>query len=355
MCEKEAITSLCLDIAAEFIEKRLGKEFARNLKRYSDMTVITGVEPEDGSNACAFDASKLEWFDSGMAFSNCEIWGSGTVFVSYPHPVGLSGYGCFHVGHPREFAELLHLFVQPLSALTAPLSEFRIMKLNKVADVYALFRGETENGWRALDLARLPNGMPREMRGALKNELLQDYDAMTCGRTREPPRFFEMWPELFGALPEATALLRVGYVLRKDRPATRALDLAFSEGAYLGNIFMPILIVPRGDDISTLYLREYLNSDRDAEAHLRAAFSEKNNLDMICALLTKLPITLPSDYTDQVRLAAQANLMRQRVLDEAFQLANCRAPFRQMGVRHQATIHALGRMIEACKICSEES
>jgi hypothetical protein len=351
MRRKKTAGSASLDLCAEFIRARFGDVYDRELNARSDIMIfISVVEPYNGGNACVFDESKLAWVDSGQDFTSWMIWSDVTVSVGYLEPKTESGNWFFRLGHPREVAELLHLLRQSVDTLAAPLSESRIVKLSEVADLYTLLP-DGRSGWRALDLRRLPKGMPRDMRRAVDRRLVQDYDTMTCGKTREPPSLSEVWPEFFNGLPDAAPFLRAGYVLQKDRAATRALDLAFEDGARHWSTFAPVLVVPRGDGISAFFLREFLAGDRAAGEHLQYAFSLEHDLATVCALLRKLPVTMPSNLTDQIRLAAQSNLMRQGVLEAAFRLAGCPVPFREAGLRHREAMRAINKMVAANQAC----
>ena len=348
MRKKETVSSMELDLCVGDLAKRFGKTFVqKHVRRYADeMLSLSCVEPEEGGNTGVFDMAAQEWVASGQDFAGWTYWAGGTVALSWLNPRPEWGEGIFRVGHPREFAELVALLRQHLSALRAPLSDSRTVRLSQVADLYALLPGGRD-GWRALDLKRLPKDMPRDMRKAVDRRLVQDYDTMTCGKTRPPPAFEETWPEAFGTLPAAAPLLREGYVLQKDRRAVRALDLASENGTGLWNTFAPVLVVPRGEGVSAFFLREYLAGDRDAGAHLECAFSTENSLAEVAAWLARLPVTMPPDVAGQIRLAAQANLMRQRVLEAAARLAGGRMPFRETGTRHREAMRALNKMVEA--------
>jgi len=73
----------------------------------------------------------------------------------------------------------------------------------------------------------------------------------------------------------------------------------------------------------------------------------ENSLAEIAAWLARLPVTMPQDVAGQIRLAAQANLMRQGVLEAAARLAGGRMPFRETGTRHREAMRALNKMVEA--------
>ena len=352
MRKKETVVSVEMGLCVRHLAKRFGRAFVqKHVKRYADELVsLSCVRPEAAGNVGVFDMTAQAWVDSGQDFANLDYCAGGTVSLSWLNPRPEWGSGFFYVRHPREFAELVALFRQPLAALRARLPDSQTARLSQVADLYALLP-DGQSGWRALDLMRLPKGLPRGMRRAVDRRLVQDDDTMTCGKTCAPSAFEESWPEAFGALPDATPLLRDGYVLQKDRAAERALELAFEEGSYLWNRFAPVLVVPRGDDISAFFLREYLARDRDAGTHLECAFSTKHGLAEVAEELARLPVTLLPDVVGQIRLAAQANLMRREVLGAAFRLADCRAPFREMSIRHREAMRALEKMVAASQAC----
>ena len=338
-----------LEVCAEFIEKRFGKSL--DFVSQPDYGYLTAgrITPLDGGTVCKFDETNMTWFESGQDSTYWNIEVDGEVRVGYPEDDPSEGVLCFHVGHPREAAELLHLFVQPSKRLMADVSESRFMKLGKIADLYALMPSAA--GWRVLDLARLPKNMPDGLRTALALNLTQNWERLSNGEGCAVWQFEERWPDFVGGLPDAAPYLRAGYLFNPDCCLRLGYSL-LNGSAGEPDPFLGTLFVAR-DDVSSMFLGEYFEYDQKMLKHVQDAFGEENDLETICAMLTKTSICMPSEFVDQIKVAAQTNLLRQSVVERARHLIYGRAPYRHFGVRYQAAGHALGRMADACRSCSE--
>ena len=334
---------LYLDICREFIVKRFGKDPGKGRVPGESFMTAGMVTPEDGGKFRLFNERELIWEDSGFDFTNWCIVHDGKVFVCYPDDDG--GGGLFiRVGHPREVAELLHFLVQPASCFDAALGESRIVKLGELGSFHALI--PAGNGWRSLPLARLTSDIPADFREAVGLNLVQDFDAMIKGRTCEAWKFVERWPELIGGLPDAAPLIRAGYMLQPGLNVSDALD-KLASGLRTTQPFLPVLMVPSREDVSCLFLREYLNGDREAAGQLKNAFSDGNSLEQVHAALGKVELSMPAALTDQIRLAAQVNLMRQRVMQQAERLTYTRVPFGELTTKYRNAVLSIDRLMES--------
>jgi hypothetical protein len=340
----DAKKDLYLDICQEFIAKRFGKDPGVNREPSRSFMTAGMVTPDDGGTFRLFNQRDLTWEDSGFDFTNWSIVHDGKVFVGYSEDFEGEYDFFFKVGHPREVAELLHLFVQPASCFDAAPGASRVAKLGELAAFHALIPGG--NGWRALDLARLPSDSTADFRDAVGLSLTRDFDAMIKGRTCEAWKFAERWPELIAALPDAGPLIRAGYLLEPGLNVSDALDKLASEPRTT-QPFLPLLMVPSCEDVSCLFLREYLSGDRQAAGQRKNAFAEGKSLEQTHAALANVELSMPLALTDQIRLAAQVNLMRQRVMQEAECLAHTRAPFGELTATYRNAVRAIDRLVEA--------
>lgn len=341
MKQTDTIDNKCLVICNEFIEKRFGKDPGFNRYPEQDRMLANLLSPEDGGKVCWFDTSDLSWVEADQNFTSWCIMANGSVYVANPEDATGDEDIHFQTRHPREAAELIHLFVQPSSRLISPISESHCLELSELASLYALI--PCGKGLRALDLKCLPTSMPPDFRKTLGVSLTQKENSLITGEGCEAHQFAGRWPNFVGTLPDAEPLVRAGYVLCKGQPAGNGLNLLTGDPNIAGP-FVYILLVPSRDDVSSFYLGEYLNYDIDAYEQLENAFSEANDLEMICAMLANLSVRLPVDFTDQLKLAAQSNLLRQRVIQIAGELINCRSPYNILQIQYQAASSALNRI-----------
>ncbi|MEI7948403.1 MAG: hypothetical protein WCJ02_17005 [bacterium] len=344
MRTSKVIQELFLDICTEFIEKRLGQNPGIIRQPGLGSIQIEMVSPEGGGRICWFDDMDFKWVETSQEFTSWAILGDGNVYVRNPQDVSGDDDLFIPVNHPREVAELLYLFVQPPAAFISDMSESHFVKLGKIADPYALI--QTGKKWRALDLSRLPEDTPADFHVALGLNLTQNWKRLVQDGKFESWRFAERWPDFIGTLPDAAPLLRGGYVYMKDQCFGHGLHFLAGK-ADLTDPFLPTLFSPSRDDISMLYLHEFLNYDKDANHQLQSAFSEENDLGMIHSMLKKVSVTLPVNFNDQILLIIQNKLLRDRVLQQAENLVFNRTFYRNFAPRYLAAAQALSRMVEA--------
>jgi hypothetical protein len=334
---------LYLDICCEYIVKRFGKDPGINREPGRSFMTAEMVTPDDGGKFRQFNERDLTWEASGFDFTNWSMVHDGKVFVGYSEDYEQDSDFFFKVGHPREVAELLYFLVQPASCFDAAMGESRAVKLGELVTFHALI--PAGNGWRALALDRLTSDIPADFRDAVGRNLVQDVDAMIKGSTCEAWKFVERWPELVGALPDAAPLIRAGYLLQPGLNVSDALD-KLASGLRTTQPFLPMFMVPSREEVSCLFLREYLNGDGKAAGQLKNAFSEGNSLDQVQAAFANVKLSMPPALTDQIRLGAQVNLMRQRVMQQAECLANTRASFADLTAKYRNAILAIDQLIE---------
>jgi hypothetical protein len=335
---------LYLDICHEFIVKRFGKEPGRGRVPGRSFMTATMVTPEEGGTVRRFNEADLSWDDTGQDFTNWSIVSDGKVFVSYPEDDPEDGGMFFKVAHPREVSELLCLLVQPFveAPLASAMPPSRQLNLGDLVDMHVLI--PMGDGWRALALALPPSTMPQGLPEALGSNMVQNWDSLVSGKSCEAGKFADRWPDFIGSLPDAAPLLRAGYLAKKHLNLHHALDL-LAEGPRGNGPFLNMLLVPSREDVSSLYLREYLNGDFEAAKQREGAFAEENDLGKVHAGLKNVAIRMPAAFVDQIQLAAQVNLMRQRVLQQAECLANWRATFEELIIRYRDAGQAINELI----------
>jgi len=214
----------------------------------------------------------------------------GKIFVTYPQE-DPEDYGMFfRVEHPREAAELLHLFVYP-KACTAPGNEepYTTHDLGELFDFRVLFPVV------AVSFKIEPTALP-------------------------PARFEEKWPDYVQALPGASAELCAGYRMDFEGRLQAALSSSV-DGPGSDYCFFDLLLVPRRNDISTLYLRELLTGHLPLRQALKAAFADSGSLEELVQALKGVKLLLPPRYHQQIRLAAEQQAMRGCLLYMAGQVA----------------------------------
>lgn len=351
MSSPTSVGGLYLDICAEFIENRFGKNLGIIRQPDFGYLHVDRIAPLDGGKVCKFDEPSLTWFACEQDSTYWNIGEDGEVRVGYPADDPREGVQCFHVGHPREVAELIHLFVQPSKRLVAGIAESRFLKLGNIADLYAVI--PSGNGWRVLDLARLPDAMPEGIRTALALNLTRNWERLTNSEGCRAWELKARWPDFVGGLPDAAPYLKVGYLTSPDCCLRTGLSLMNGAAGEV-DPFLGILLVPH-EDVSSFWIGEYFEYDRSVLRLVQDAFAVENDLETVCAMLTKTSICMPPDITDQIKLAAQTNLLRSSVIDKAKQLVYTRAPYRNFGARYQTAGLALDRMVDACKRCSRVS
>ena len=342
MRTQKSINKLYLDICVEFIEKRFGKELVINRYPGRDRIHINLLSPDDGGKVCWLDTSDLSWVEADQNFMSWCIMANGSVYVANPEDATGDEDVHFQTRHPREIAELIHLFVQPSSRLISKISESRCFKLGEISGLYVLIPyGE---GFRALDLKHLPAEMPADLHEDLALSLTHDGEILFSFDCPGPSWFATRWPDFVARLPDAAQLIRDGYTFNKDCHFGHGLNLLRGNSRISGP-FLYFLLVPSREDVSSFYLAEYLNHDLATYEQHSAALSEGNDLETICMMLCDLPVHLPADYTEQIRFAAQHNLLKQNVITSARRLVYHRAPFDQQQGRYQAAASALDRTL----------
>jgi hypothetical protein len=290
---------LYFDICLEFIIKVFGKNPGIGRGQVRSFLTTYMVTPTDGGHVCRFNSEDLKWEDWEQRFTSWNIVQNGKVFVSYPEDDPMDGGMFFKTEHPREVSELLSLMVQPVSYFLKELPASQPQRLGDLVDIYVVTPAGT--GWQATNSA--------------------------------------------GTLSDGTPLIRGGYLADKYLNLCHPLDLLMQTAQDTAPS-LNVLLVPSRKDVSALYIREYLNGDAEAAKQLREAFADESDMNKIQAGLGDVPIQMPADLFDQIQLAAQTNLMRHMLIQQAESVAYARAPFDQLTTRYRDAARAM----EALKV-----
>jgi len=297
-----------------------------------------------GKNRC-FNAGQRTWDVMEDDDVHVSISHNGMVFVNYSLEDQADCGMTFKLKHPQEISELLHLLVNPKEYLAAgDECSYRDFVLGDIAELVVLI--PDGSGWRLLDPSALQANTPDEFRRAIHSNLTRNREHFHSGATCEAVRFAEKWPDIVSSLPDASQWLRRGYILDPDGDMKPAVDLAVTPPAD-SKTFADLLIIPARDKVSSLYLREYVNGDRDAGKKIRKAFtSAGGSLDAFIASFKKTAVRLPGKYQDQVRIGVEHNAIQQWLMYISERVALQRGCFYTRGEQHWHLAHTLSQMLK---------
>lgn len=308
------------------------------------VTTILGV-PEAGGNIRCFNLGERTWDVMEDDAVHVDIAHDGTVSVGYSLEDQADQGMKFKVGHPREVAELLRLLDNPDSflALADAEIEYGGRKLGEIAEFHVLIPvGET---WRVIDPSALPAEAPDEFRKAFYLNLTRDWDHFLAGETCEAWRFASRWPDFVKTLPLATPLAQAGYVLDPNGTMKSAVDYPVIPPD-IGQTFFDMMIVSAKKEVSSLYLRESVNGDKETGKKIQTAFTRGSGLETLMEAIKSVPIHMPVEIRHQIRIAAEHNAIRQWLLFVGERIANQRDCFFTMADKHWHLAHALDAMVD---------
>ena len=326
------------------VAKELGRRinYRRSLKG-SRVSTILGYTEGGGDMRC-FNLDQRTWDVIENDDIQVDVECDGTVSVGYTLEDQASLGMTFRVEHPREVSELFSLLIR--RAKHAPPMDdcpFAERKLGDVADIQLLLPdGDT---WRVLDPSAIPEEVPVEFCKALYSNLMLDVDTIFSESFCAAWRFTQRWPGIVKSLPDAARQVCAGYIL--DPPAgtmKSAVDLAVMPPDK-EETMVQVLIVPDAEAVSALYLREALSGDQNLAQRLVKACLVKEGLDAWIQAVKGVAIHLPVELGQQVRIAAEANAVREWVRFMADKVAvRCGFPFQTEKNWHLA--HTLSRMLD---------
>lgn len=259
----------------------------------------------------SYDAGDDKWFDVDD-FSACASLSRELALHIYFPLVENEGWGMdFKVEHPREVAELFQIVLKPAS-LTGSMGGPAASTEHLLGDLYD-FRIvlPCARTWRMLDPAALPAEAGEDFRQTLSDS----FAFFVCGScipgdTIAASEFQSRWKDLLEELPAGEDGLKAGYFFDGAGRFTSAADLlAVDPGTKRTRL--DLLLLPRRSDVSCLYLRELIASDRDIIGRIDAALAASDSMDDAVRRLKTVAVELPSDYFAQVRMAAEYNAGRE--------------------------------------------
>jgi hypothetical protein len=308
------------------------------------LSTVLGVAPGDGDIRCFVPGDKT-WKVMEDDDIHVNIAHDGSVAVGYTRVDQADNYGMrFKVGHPREVAELFQLLITPAAYLNSDKDElYHTVTLGEIFDFHVLVPdGKT---WRMLNPAALPAHAPDDFRKAFYCNLNRDFDNLLSERTFEAFKFTQRWPDFVNALPEATDCLRAGYILDPEGDLFSAVDLTVMSPS-TDDLFFKMLVVPSQADISSMYVRELINGDKQVCSDIRKSFTPAADLDAFMAAVKATQIRLPTTYQAQVRIAAEHNATREWLLSVTGRLANQRDCFYLLDEKHRHFAHTFAQLLD---------
>lgn len=332
------------EVFEDFVAKVLGSRinYRRSLKG-GRISTILGYTEGGGDMRC-FNLDERTWDVIENDDIQVSVEHDGTVSVGYTLEDQAWRGMKFKVEHPREVSELFSLLIRP--AKHAPPAEdcpFAERKLGEVADFWFLLPdGAT---WRVLDPSALPPEAPDEFRKAVYSNLMLDVDAIFSETFCAAWRFAQRWPDIVKSLPAATPQVRAGYLLDAHAGTMKsAVDFAVMP-PNKEEVMVQVLIVPEAKAVSAMYLREALSGDRDLGQRLLKACLVKDGLSAWIQAVKVVAIRLPVELGQQVRMATEANTIREWLRFMADKVATrCGFPFQTKKNWHLA--HTLSRMLD---------
>ena len=331
-------------VCEEYVAREFGKTVQFRRSPHGSHLNATLCVSEGGGDLRCFNLGVRTWDVMEDDEMYVQIALDGLVSVGYSL-MDQADYGMvFKVGHPREVAELFHLLLNPAAHLK-PEEEclYGERKLGEIAEFRILIPdGET---WRIVDPSNLPQDTPEDFRKAFHLNLSREWNHFTSGATHAAWDFAGRWPDFVKSLPVATSLVRAGYVLDLDGYMKSAVNLAVVPPACppSGDAFFDMLIIPSQEHVSSLYLREVFNHDKELGKRIEKAFSTSNGCETMMAAIKAIALHLPLENRRQIRLAAEQNAIRQWLLSVAERVATQRGGFSQAD-RNWHLAHALSQM-----------
>lgn len=302
---------------------------------------VDEVAPADGGDIRCFDPSSKDWIVMDDPCVASTFVHDGNVFITYrlqdPEDSGMY----LKLGHPREFAELLQLFVNPRACFAATDYLLEARPLAEVFDRHVLIPdGRT---WRSLDCSALPASATGEVRQALRANLVRNWDDLLNGLTVPAHELAARWPAFVHSLPEASNVLRSGYILEYTGHVRAAVDRVVTPPSD-NDLFLDMVLVPSRPDTSAWYLREFLSGDAALGAEIQRVFTGSADFESLVSRLGGAKIELPKGYHDQIRIAAEHDSIRQWLLATAESLANKRSYFHARAQEQWHIAHTLNQL-----------
>lgn len=279
-----------------------------------NILLVDGVTPGNREDPVRYCPVHRCWYGSGRDFCHAEILHDGRVMVAYVDDTEDEGSMVLHVAHPHEALEIIDLLHHPIADFTGNKVSIISRSLSSLADIRILL--PCDGKWRAWDPS-IASGTPgQEFASAMVHCLRAGESHWQAKPGHRANAICARWPEQVSSMMDAESILQGGYVLTGAGGIESAMRLSIDISA-VDFPYAKLLLLPKEGKVSWLYLREYLAGDQDAGAALEAMIASLHRLDDLNMAIRNIAIQIPEDYLDQVRVAAEINMTRQWLLDEA--------------------------------------
>ena len=338
------IKNIRLAVCADFINREFSEH--ANLNPSPDQAYLTLklVTPEDGGSVMRFIAEDKEWMATDSGWVQIDIHHEGKMVVTYAQSDSEDSGMYFMFGHPREAAELLHLFVHPKAFLTqaADDNEFETVTLGELFNCYAVI--PDGKGWRILDPEVAIKDMPENLEQIVFPGLVRDWDQFASGMAVPSAKLRDEFPKFVASMPDARRQLSDGYILGLHGGMISAVDHLVMPPPE-GVLHIEVLCVPARPHTSALFLRELINRDADTSKRIRNIFASAPNMTALFTELKSVKIKMPSSYQHQVRMAAESLAISQWLINIGKCLANQPGTYYAQVEQQWHLAHALSRLL----------
>ena len=245
------------------------------------------------------------------------------------------------VAHPREALEFIDLLHRPVADFAERAVRISSRSLSSMADIRIIlpYGGK----WRAWNPAIASAKTNREFTEALQNCLWARESPLLARPVYAAAAICARWPEQVASMMDDESILREGYVLGASRVVTSAMELIIDSSAEK-SLFAKLLLLPKEGKGSWLYLREYLAGDIGAGAAIGSVITSLHSPDAFNIAVQNIMLQIPDDFMDQVRMAAEINMTRQWLLNEAERASKQRMEFNSLRDGYWAAADALYRV-----------
>lgn len=320
-------------------------------RRYPDIQVchhpcggfllIDGVAPSDRECPVRYCPIQKRWYDSERDFCHLEIRHDGRALVAYVDETDDDGAMVLQVVHPREALEFIDMLRRPVADFAERAVRISSRSLSSMADIRIIL--PCGGKWRAWNPAIALAKTNREFTEALHTCLWAGESPLLAKPEYAATAICARWPEQVASMMDDESILRDGYVLSASRGVTSAMELTIDSSAKK-SLFAKLLLLPKEGKGSWFYLREYLAGDKDAGAAIGAMFTSLPSLDAFNQSLRNIMLQIPDDFMGQVRMAAEINMTRQWLLNEAEWASKQRMPFNLLRDGYWTAADALYRV-----------
>jgi hypothetical protein len=290
-----------LNTCLKEIERLFGTHEAFIKNDYDGELFTDLVTPVDGSSAWCFFPHSLEWEDTEQLCMCWRVRGDGDVIVDYQDE---PEYGAmrFTAIHPHEPVELLYLMTRPQDYWQNRKVEYENRPLGDLVTFELL--AQASRPLREIPIESVtPHGDP-ELQADIYGNLIDDTNGMIEGRVCYGEAFAKQWREWLAGFQPAERLRAKGYLMGRTGHLWWAASLPHPAGNTI------LLAVGVKNNVSSLFLREYLHNDDSVQRQIIEAYVETSNLADLMDALKRVTCRIPREFLDQIRVAAEVNLMR---------------------------------------------